>query len=153
MDIFLALLALVLIFLLYAAGQLLRMARTRSRQPARRGPDARTVNAAPGGEERRRLQWISADQFRHVAADSQDLLLVDLRPDPGDPPVALPADRVVRVRTHQLEDVLRSLPENRSAAFCGASGVCVFMIQTSSCMRGSAPLYLLEPDYPHAEVA
>lgn len=150
MDVFLALLAIVLAFLLYAAWQLLRQPRPR---PARRAVDAAIGKPSSSGEERRPLHWITAGQLRELLAGSDDLLLIDLRPDPGDLPPALPPGRTMRVPTHQLEDVLRSLPGDRSAVFYGASGLCIFMIQTSPCMRGSAPLYVLRPDLFHVEAA
>ncbi|HEX4037653.1 MAG TPA: hypothetical protein VHX37_06310 [Acidobacteriaceae bacterium] len=149
MDVFLALLAIVLAFLLYAAWQLLRLPRNR---PAPRALDAATALSRSPGEERRRQHWITSGQLREVLAKENDLLLVDLRPDSNDAPPVLPAHPVLRVRTHQLEDVLRSLPADRSAVFYGASGLCVFMIQTSSCMRGTAPLYLLRAER-HVEAA
>ncbi|MGA8110803.1 MAG: hypothetical protein WB974_15320 [Acidobacteriaceae bacterium] len=150
MDVFLALLAIVLAFLLYAAWQLLQPPR---RRPARRAIDAAIGKAVSSGEERRPLHWITADQLRELLARTDDLLLIDLRPDPGDLPPALPPGRMMRVHTHQLEDVLRSLPGDRSAVFYGASGLCIFMIQTSPCMRGSAPLYVLRPERFHVEAA
>jgi hypothetical protein len=48
---------------------------------------------------------------------------------------------------------LEWLPADRTVAFCGASNLCIFMIETSQCMEGSAPLYVLEGDLDLAEVA
>jgi hypothetical protein len=42
---------------------------------------------------------------------------------------------------------------NKSVAFCGASNLCIFQIETSPCMEGSVPFYLLEGDLGRAEVA
>lgn len=145
MDVFLALLALVLGFLLFRAWQLMGAGR---RSRVRSGSSV-TPLAAP----RRPLQWISMGELKKVLATANDLVVVDLRPGRAHPPLPVPEAQVLRVHTSELETMLQQLPENRSAAFCGASGVCVFMIETSSCMSGSAPLYILRPERTHGEEA
>lgn len=145
MDIFLALLALVLGFLLFRAWQLMWGGRGRARRES--------VATPLPGERRRRLEWISMRELTKVLATTDDLVVIDLRPGRQDPPLPVPAAQVWRVRTSELEQTLKRLPENRSAAFWGASGVCVFMIETSPCMAGSAPLYILRPERTHGEAA
>jgi len=144
MDVFLALLALVLGFLLLRAWQLMWAGR-RSR------PHSGSAVTPPTA--RRRLQWVSLGELKKVLAAANDLVVVDLRPGRAYPPLPVPEAQVLRVRTSELETMLQQLPDNRSAAFCGASGVCVFMIETSPCMSGSAPLYILRPERTHEEAA
>lgn len=148
MDILLALLALAVGFLLYSAWQLVR---------TRRRALPRSSSASPlgtnGEEPRRGLQRISLAEFSEILAKADDLVLIDLRPVSQNTPLPVQAPHVVRVRTHQLEEILRHLPQNRSAAFYGASDLCVFMIETSICMRGAAPLYVLRPERSRTEAA
>lgn len=154
MDILLALLILVVGFLLYSAAQIVR-ARRGNKVPAR---TPRTRNAVGAGsdkasEPRRALQRISAVQFMEVAAQTDDILLIDLRPFHLNAPLPVSAPHVLRLRTNQLEEVLRQLPEDRSAVFYGASDLSVFMIMTSLYLRGSAPLYILHPESSREEAA
>lgn len=148
MDIVLALLVLAVGFLLYSAGQLMR-ARHRARCMQRAG----AAGAGTASEGRRGLERISAGEFTELLAKSEDLLLIDLRPASQSGPLPVRAPHTVRVRTNQLEEVLRRLPANRSAVFYGASDLSVFMIMTSLYMRGSAPLYVLRTEPAHEDAA
>lgn len=148
MDILLALLVLAVGFLLTCAWQLMRSRYKTvrlARQTAARGRESST--------SRRALQRISAGQLKEVLGRGDDLVLLDLRPAHQNTPLPVQAPHVVRVRTSQLEDVLQHLPENRSAVFYGASDLSLFMITTSLYLRGSAPLYVLSPEFLDKETA
>lgn len=154
MHILLASLALAVAFLFWSAWQLMRT-KPRSDQSV-----SKNLASAPGAEEftaasdaRRVLQRISASECMEVMARMKDLQLIDLRPASHNAPLPVPAANIVRLCINQLEDVLRHLPENRSAVLYGASDLSIFMIMTSLHMRGSAPLYLLCSDPAHKEAA
>ncbi|MGA2084105.1 MAG: hypothetical protein ABSG60_01135 [Terracidiphilus sp.] len=88
-----------------------------------------------------------------VLKKCSDLIVVDLRPDAHQVPFPVPTAFVLPVSPNELDTVLELLPADKSVAFCGASNLCIFLIETSPCMEGSAPLYLLEGDLNFAEVA
>lgn len=155
MDYLLAVLVLAVGFLLYCAWELTCARRGRSGFARRSG-----ANSAACGDglanrfgPRRALERISAGEFRELLARTTDLVLIDLRPAHQNAPLPVRVPQVVRVRTSQLEDVLRNLPEDRSAVFYGASDLSVFMITTSLYMSGSAPLYVLRSLSTHEEAA
>lgn len=155
MDILLALLVFTVGFLLYSAAQLVRARRGRTGS-ARETTARVAADANRSGqpcEPRRALERISASQFTEVLARCEDLVVIDLRPAHQNAPLPIQAPRVVRLGTHELEALLRDLPEDRSAVFCGVSDLSVFMIMTSLYMRGSAPLYVLRWEPAHEEAA
>lgn len=82
-----------------------------------------------------------------------DLLLIDLRPNALEVPFPVSNATILPVTQDELVRALESIPADRSVAFCGASNVSIFLIATSRCMEGSAPLFVLEGDPGFAEVA
>jgi rhodanese-related sulfurtransferase len=155
MDFLLVLLALVMGFLLHAAWQLTR---TGKRHAGGRIPSKSRITiegrpASPPAERKRRLQWISVSELRSILARNDDLVVIDLRPDGHRAAFPISSAQVLPVRTHELEEVLRWLPDDRSAAFYGASGLCVSIIESSGCTRGRAPLYVLKPERESTEAA
>jgi hypothetical protein len=155
MDILLAFLGFAVGFLLYSVWQFMRSRHKAIRSARKAGTNvvASIDGSGEASEPRRALQRISAGQFMEVLAKTDDLVLIDLRPAHQNAPLPVRAPRVVRVQTNRLEDVLRHLPEDRSAVFYGASDLSVFMIMTSMYMRGSAPLYVLRPEPAHEDAA
>lgn len=155
MDILLVLLTLVVGFLLYSAWQLMRHARPVSPIREIRGPgtiiDGRTGRKLP--QRCRPVRWVSMLELRAILATNSDLVVIDLRPSGPRTPFPIPAAHVTRADVNELDEILRWLPENRSAAFYGASGLCVSMIEGSASLRGSAPLYLLQSEPRRVEVA
>jgi hypothetical protein len=105
------------------------------------------------GIQTRPVKWISINEFMKVLKKCSDLIVVDLRPDAHQVPFPVPTAFVLPVSPNELDTVLELLPADKSVAFCGASNLCIFLIETSPCMEGSAPLYLLEGDLNFAEVA
>jgi hypothetical protein len=85
--------------------------------------------------------------------ENKDLVVVDLKADAPPVPSLIPTAGVLPVTPNDLDRVLEMLPADRSVAFYRASKLNIFMIITSPCMEGSAPLYLLEGDPGLAEVA
>jgi hypothetical protein len=79
--------------------------------------------------------------------------VIDLRPGQQRDSFPVLGDDISCVQPNELPDVLEWLPSNKSVVFCGASELCITMIQTSPCIYGSAPLYVLEDSYPRREVA
>jgi hypothetical protein len=155
MDILLALLIFAIGFLLFSAWQLLRSKHgmVASSRTAAGDIGASADRYVNGSEPRRGLKRISPDQFLEVLTGSNDLLLIDLRPADQDAPLPVPAPHIVRVHPHELQKILRQLPEDRSAVFYGASDLTVFLIMTGLHLRGSAPLYLLRPEPSQKEAA
>jgi hypothetical protein len=99
------------------------------------------------------MKWISFNEFMTILAECNDLIVVDLRADTPSIPFPVPTAFVLPVSSNELDTVLEMLPADRSVAFCGASNLNIFMIITSTCMEGSAPLYVLEDEFRLAEVA
>ena len=99
------------------------------------------------------MKWISIDEFMMILTECNDLIVVDLRADAQLVPFPVPTAFVLPVSPNELDTALEMLPADRSAAFCGASNLSIFMIITSPWMEGSAPLYVLEGDLRLAEVA
>ncbi len=105
------------------------------------------------GRQTRRLKSISSDEFMWLFRGCRDLIVIDLRADAQWVPFPVPAAIVLPVPISELEGVLECLPANRSIVFYGASRLSTFMIETSRCMEGSAPLYVLQGDFRRLEVA
>jgi hypothetical protein len=151
-----ALLGLVLAVVLYTAWQIIRFLRhaprnkvalvRQSSSPHRSSPRATRKQA-------RNLKWVSMDEFSSVLDGADELIVIDLRPDSRRAPFPLPAAHVLCIGLGELAELLEWLPGDKSAAFYGASDLSVSMIQTSPCMCGSAPLYVLNIDCARAEVA
>lgn len=122
---------------------------SRSAAPMLIAPDQRPYRS----RSKRQMQWICMADFNTLLIASSDLVVIDLRANSEQEPLPLPAAQVLPVQPHDLQEVLQWLPANRSAVFYGASGLSIAMIETSACMRGSAPLYLLQPESACAEAA
>jgi hypothetical protein len=99
------------------------------------------------------MKWIKYNEFMSILRECSDLIVVDLRPDAQQAPFPVSTGPVLFVSPNELDTVLEMLPADTSVAFCGASNLCIFLIETSPCMEGSAPLYILEGDLRLAEVA
>jgi hypothetical protein len=156
MDILLFLLALTLGFVLYPAWQLLRVEPRRAR--VRSAPVSRiaTIDArldAGAAKRTRRLEWITLPELKAIAESTGDLLVVDLRNDHHCAPLPALGAQVMPVKAGDLEEFLQWLPENRAAAFCGASGLSIFIIESHLCLRGTSPLYVLEDRISSTEAA
>ena len=114
-------------------------------------PDEEEVES--DSEQARPMKYISINELPGILQKCSDLIVVDLRADAPSVPFPISSAVVLPVAPHELENVLEVLPAERSVAFCGASNLNIFMIMTSRCMEGSAPLYVLEGDVSLAEVA
>jgi hypothetical protein len=136
----------------------------RMRQRGKRKPSGNTpsvpepsvdVITAPAsdGEQTGLMRWISVHEFMTVLADCRDLIVIDIRADAQWVPFAIPNTFVLPVTPYELIKVLEWLPSDKTVVFYGASDLSIFMIHTSSLMKGSAPLYLLEGELSLAEVA
>ncbi len=106
----------------------------------------------PIGAQTRTMRWISIGEFMMVLASCSDLIVIDLRADAQLIPFPVSAAFVLPVAPNELINTLERLPADRTAVFCGASNLSIFLISTSPCMEGSAPLYVLEGDLSRAEV-
>jgi hypothetical protein len=104
------------------------------------------------GPQTRMMRWISISEFMTVLASCSDLIVIDLRADAQLVPFPVPTAFVLPVAPKELINVLEWLPADRTAVFCGASNVSIFLITTGPCMEGSAPFYVLEGDLSSAEV-
>ena len=105
------------------------------------------------GELAREMRWISVNDFMTILSERSDLIVVDLRADIPSIPFPVPTASVLPVSPNELATVLEILPSDKSVVFYGASNLNIFMIITSTCMEGSAPLYVLEDEFRLAEVA
>lgn len=117
-------------------------------------PSTDLVNVSEPDEKQSRLmRWISIGEFIAVLKKCSDLIVIDLRAEAKSAPFPVPGTLVLPVAPNDLIEVLGCLPPDKSVAFCGASNLCIFLIATSPCMEGSAPLYVLEGDLGLTEVA
>jgi hypothetical protein len=107
----------------------------------------------PAGRQTRVIQWISTCDFLSVLAKRSDLVVFDLRANAQWDPFPIQSAFALPVDPNELHTLLAWLPADRSVVFYGASNLSIFMIETSQCMDGSAPLYILEGDLGLAEVA
>ena len=136
----------------------------RMRQPGRPKPlenmlsvpqpsvDMTTVRES-ARRQTRVMQWISIGEFLSILRESSDLVVIDLRANAQSAPLSVPTAYVVPVSPNEMDSALEWLPGDRSVVFYGASNLSIFMIETSRCMEGSAPLYVLEGDPGLEEVA
>jgi hypothetical protein len=107
----------------------------------------------PDAPPARVVKWISTSELMRLLIEDSDLLVADLRPDAMWTEFPISTVSALPVTLNDLDLLLEQIPEDRSAVFYGASNVAVFLIATSSCMQGSAPLFLVEGDLRLAEVA
>jgi hypothetical protein len=112
-----------------------------------------TTASESAGRQTRVMQWISIGEFPSVLTKYSDLIVIDLRSNAEWDPFPIPTAFALPVSPNELDTVLEWLPPDRSLVFYGASNLSIFMIETSNCMQGSAPLYVLEGDLRLAEVA
>lgn len=145
MDLLWAVLIGLVVFLLYAAMQLLRALR----RPA--GARARdSVTADP--VKRRPVRWISMQDCTAIFASEEKPVFVDLRPPVRRRPLPLsirdcvPAASVLTACPADLPEILAWLPPSRSVIIYGASGLCAAMIQTSPGTCKDAFVYLIAED-------
>ncbi len=101
----------------------------------------------------RQMKCISPDEFLWLLKKCRDLIVIDLSLKAPSAPVPVTTALVIPVGPGELEHVLEWLPADRPVVFCGASGLLIFMIETSPRMRGAAPLYVLADGLHFAEVA
>jgi hypothetical protein len=101
----------------------------------------------------RLMKWISIDEFKEVLTKCGDLILIDLRTDASGDPFPISTVFVLTVTPNELKSVLDWLPTDRSIVFYGASDRCISMIEKSSCMKGSAPFYVLYDKSKVVEIA
>lgn len=107
----------------------------------------------PKRETTRRIERISIGEFMLVLAKCRNLVVIDLRTNKQFAQFPIPTATVMRVRPHELVNVLKRIPADKTLVFCGASNFSTVMIESSPCMQGSAPLYVLEGDLRLMEVA
>jgi hypothetical protein len=108
---------------------------------------------APARKQTRMIERISIGEFMLVLAKCRNLVVIDLRTDKQFAQFPVLTATVMRVRAHELLNVLEWLPADKTLVFCGASIFNTIIIESSPCMQGSAPLYVLEGDLRHMEVA
>lgn len=107
----------------------------------------------PAGVQTRQVKWITITEFMTVLTECSDLIVVDIRADAQSAPFPVSTASVLPVSPNELDRVLDLLPADKSVVFCGASNLSIFLIETSPCMKGTAPFYLLEGELRLAEVA
>jgi hypothetical protein len=146
-----ALLVFVLAFILYTAMQFWRY--IRSRAGGKEQPSWSRLQSAAAGQPRRPLEWISIRDCAPILANAGDLIVIDLRPESRRTAFPIAGPSIMSVHPGELSEVLEWLPPERSAIFYGASALCISLIQTSPCMRGFAPVYLLADDPAGMEAA
>jgi hypothetical protein len=114
--------------------------------------DVATVSES-AGKPTRVMQWILIGEFLSALEKRSDLIVIDLRANALWNPFLISNAFTLPVTSKELDTVLEWLPADRSVVFYGASNLSIFMIETSHCMEGSAPLYILEADLGIVEVA
>lgn len=100
-----------------------------------------------------KLKWISARDFTSLLARFSDLIVIDLREgDQWSPmPVHSPVS-ALRVRNYELAQVLEHFPTNRVIVFFGVTDLSALIIEASSVVKGSKPIYFLDSQVGKEEV-
>ncbi|HTW50025.1 MAG TPA: hypothetical protein VMD92_18855 [Acidobacteriaceae bacterium] len=146
-----ALLLAALAFVLYTAIQFQRYVSLRA--TGRMQPSFSRLQSAAASQPRRRLQWVSLRDCASILAEAGDLIVIDLRPESRRTAFPIAGPSIMSVHPGELSEVLEWLPPERGAIFYGASALCISLIQTSPCMCGSAPVYLVTDDPAGMEAA
>lgn len=108
----------------------------------------------PAETQTHTLKWISVSEFMALLAKFNDLIVIDLREDAQWTPFSASiAVFVLPVKLYELVEVLERVPSDRVVVFYGVSDLSMLMIKTSSRMKGSAPLYVLDGDLDELEAA
>jgi hypothetical protein len=140
---------------IYGVWQARRSARRKLRDniPSVPQPSIQVTTVPESARQARVMQWVSIGEFLIVLEKCKDLIVIDLRANAQSDPFPIQTAFTLPVTPKELDTVLEWLPTDRSVVFYGASNLSIFMIETSHCMEGSAPLYVLEGDLKFAEAA
>lgn len=95
----------------------------------------------------RRIERISMKDADHLMQDSQDMILIDLRPDWGRTPIPFPVANILFVPPNQLDGILSWLPSASSVALYCTSECYFGVMRTVLHLSGSAPVYLLSESF------
>lgn len=101
----------------------------------------------------REMKWITANELRALKEKSNDLIVIDCRPDRFRRLAEFAGSSALSIRPEQLVEVLNWLPANRSAVLCGASDLCRSPVMKMDHRRGLAPVYVLKDDPFRQEAA
>ena len=146
-----ALLAVVLTFVLYAATQFRRNARSRAAGGLQ--PSSFRLKLVAARDPRRRLLWISLRDCASILDDTSEVIVIDLRPECHRKSFPIAGPNIVSVHPGELSEILEWLPPERCAVFYGASAFCISLIQITPCMRGWGPVYPIADDPVGVEAA
>jgi hypothetical protein len=102
---------------------------------------------------RSELQWISLEEVYGLPGNSDDVLVIDMRPSSKKNPLPYPISHPLTISLTQLLDVLPWVPSDCSVILCGAPSFCILMAGAIHRAAGSIPVYLLREDSFEREVA
>ena len=153
----LTLLGMALASLLYTAGQIITSNRPRrpdcvlALPPS--SPDHMSAGSSPG-RRRRETKWIAMEDFHTLVAKRDDVIVIDLRPDSRkkEPASAIRTD-ALSIAPNQLVEVLTWIPSETIVVLYGATDLGALMASALRNTVGSEPVYVLEDDPLHKEVA
>jgi hypothetical protein len=92
---------------------------------------------------RRAIELISTEEFYDLLHQSEDLILIDLRPSREMKPITIPMANTLRVAPCELPDLLFWLPPASSVVLYGSLDLCLSATQAVPHLPGIAPVYML----------
>jgi xanthine dehydrogenase iron-sulfur cluster and FAD-binding subunit A len=92
---------------------------------------------------RRAIELISMEELCDLLHQSEDVILIDLRPSREIKPVTIPMTDTLRVAPSELRDLLFWLPPASSVVLCGSLDLCLSVTQEVPHLDGIAPVYIL----------
>lgn len=113
-----------------------------------------TATFVPYRQRRREIKWISTKEFEALLRSPDEVIFIDLRPQPKtEPPVPFTLTHVIYVDSSEVLEVLKWLPAASSAVLYGTSDLCASMLWTARNISGFAPFYVLTEVSMPSEVA
>lgn len=98
------------------------------------------------GPSMRPLKWLGFDQFVTLVSESRDLIVIDLRAGAQWRPFPVSNVFVLPVAPYELPDLMDRLPMDRSVVLYGSSVPVGILAEASTCMQGTATLYVVDDD-------
>jgi xanthine dehydrogenase iron-sulfur cluster and FAD-binding subunit A len=92
---------------------------------------------------RRAIELISTEELYNLLHQSEDVILIDLRPSREMKPITIPMANMLRVAPSELRDLLFWLPPASSVVLYGSLDLCLSVTQAVPQLPGIAPVYML----------
>jgi hypothetical protein len=94
-------------------------------------------------QDKREVKWIFTKEFESLLSESEDVIVIDLRPQTRKERVPFTVGHVLSISPDELLDILRWLPATSSVVLYGSPDLCASLLWTARNISGSASLYVL----------